>query len=277
MQWFLLGLVILVVGVVLWGVMDATGGASARTVWNSTWRDDDRTLLGGYLVTPVQARRVVTRPATGTPAPAIPSRDGRYPGVLLLHEWWGLNKEMTRLAEQIAADGYVVLAPDALRGRLAVSVPGALVQTMISPRRRIESDLDRALHELRSHPEVDPERIALVGFCFGGTQAMRLGVRTTRIAATAIFYGGGPITEPDEIGRLGSDGPVLGVYGGKDRTIALDAVRAFETALRASDVETEFHVFEDQGHAFVNSTSIRRRGDAAEAWDILRRFLRREA
>lgn len=261
--------------VLLWAVMDATSGASARTMWNETWRDATGKQLGGYLVTPTQARRVVPRPATGTPAPAIPSADGRYPAVLLLHEWWGLNKDISYLAEQLAADGYVVLVPDLFRGRLAVTVPGAFFLRLTAPVDRIDSDLDRALLRLRDVPEVDPDRVALVGFGFGGTQAMRLGIRREDPAAVAVFYGADPVTDRREVGRLGTRGPVLGIYGERDRTIPEHRINAFQAALREAGVEEEFHLFPDQGHAFVSSASIRRQGAAAVAWDLLRGFLRR--
>ncbi|TVR74748.1 MAG: alpha/beta hydrolase [Spirochaetaceae bacterium] len=275
LRWLLVSPFLVVLLLVLWGVMDSSSGASARTMWNDTWRNAEGVQLGGYLVTPVQARRVVSRPATGTPAPAIPSGDGRYPAVLLLHEWWGLNKDISYLSEQLAADGYVVLVPDLLRGRLSVTIPGALFQMLTTSADRIDRDLDRAFLRLRDVPEVDPDRIAVVGFCFGGTQAMRLGMRNEELYATAIFYGGNPISDRSEVGHLGARGPVLGVYGAKDRTISEDRVTAFEGALREAGVEHEFHIFPEEGHAFVTSSSIRRSRAAADAWDLLRGFLRR--
>lgn len=277
LRWVLASPVILVVVVLLWGIMDATGGASARTMWNDTWRDAEGTLLGGYLVTPTQARRVVRMPATGSPAVAIPSRDGRYPAVLLIHEWWGLNQNMARMAEQLAADGYVVLVPDAFRGRQAVRVPGALMVRALTPQHQIDRDLDRALQRLLAVEDVDPQRIAVAGFCFGGTQAMRIAVRTEEVRATAIFYGGGPITDGNELGLLGSGGPVLGIYGADDRTIRNDDVSTFEDLLNRAGVKTEFHLFENVGHAFVRPDTIRVPGSsAAIAWDRFRQFLRRE-
>lgn len=263
-----------VVLIVLWGVMDSTGGVSARTMWSVTWRDDTGTQLGGFLVTPPQARRVVSRPATGTAAPALPSRDGRYPAVLLLHQWWGLNKEISYLAEQLASDGYVVLVPDLFRGRAAVSVPGALFQTLTVRQERIDRDLDRALQVLRDVPEADPERISVVGFRFGAAQAAYLATRADRISATVLFY---PPSLPTDLGTIGSEdarGPVLGIFAGRDRRISGEQISAFEQALRSRDISVEIRAYPQESADFVNSASIRLGGAAGEAWDRLRQFLR---
>lgn len=271
-RWILLSPLLILGAIILWGALDATSGQSAETVWNHRWRAGDGTVLGGYLIRPADARRFVPEPATGTAVSVPASSDGRRPGILLIHEWWGLKLETAHMAEQLAADGYVVLAPDALRGRVSVSVPGALVQMVTTPQDRIDADIDRALAELRSLPGVDPDRIGVVGFCFGGTQTMRLGSRTADIDAAAILYGGGPFTERSQIGSLGAEGPVLGIYGAEDRTIPLEDLRQFETLVAGMDRDITVSVYDDVGHAFVNPESIRAGGAAAAAWDEVRRF-----
>jgi carboxymethylenebutenolidase len=188
----------------------------------------------------------------------------------MLHEWWGLNAETVAMADQLAADGYVVLAPDLFRGRVSVSRPGAVLQMLLTPGEQVADDVDRALAQLRAMPTVDPRRVGVVGFCFGGTQAMYLGSRTTELGATAIFYGGGPITADDQIGELGARGPVVGIYGGEDSTISVEDVRRFEELVRERGRETFFTVYPDVGHAFVDPRSLHRGGEAAEAWDQFR-------
>jgi carboxymethylenebutenolidase len=181
---------------------------------------------------------------------------------------------MARMAEALAADGYVVLAPDAYRGRLSVSVPGALLQTLLSPQNRIDRDLDQALEHLRAMESVDPARIAVAGFCFGGTQAMKLGIRHDWIRATAIFYGSGIVTDRDAIGSLGAGGPVLGIFGEEDRSIPLEKITAFEAALKSHGVDATIRVFPDVGHGFVHPQAVIAGGIAREAWNLFRIFLR---
>lgn len=272
-RWLVATPVILLTVTLIWGLLDSSGGVSGRTQWNMRWNSAEETELGGYLITPSQARRYASSPATGTVIPARPSADGRYPAVLLLHEWWGLNAETVSMADQLSADGYVVLAPDLFRGRVSVSRPGAVLQMIRTPRAQVEDDVDRALTQLRAMPTVDPQRVGVLGFCFGGTQAMLLGSRTADLGATAIFYGGSPITTDDEIGALGARGPVVGIYGGEDSTISVDDVRRFEELLSQRGRETFFTVYPDAGHAFVDPRSLRRGGDAAAAWDQVRQLL----
>ena len=275
-RWFVLGPVILIGVVGVWGVLDATGGVGAAGMWNHRWERADGEQVGGYLIRPEQARRYVREPATGTVVAVERSADGRRPAVLMLHEWWGLTLETSAMAEQLAADGYVVLAPDLLGGRRAVSVPGALVQMALTSNAQVRADADRALQELRELPLVDPNRVAVVGFCFGGTQAMHLGARNSELGATVILYGNGPITDEAELGSLGSSGPVLGIYGGQDRTIPLNDVQRFEMILNEAGRRATISVYDDMGHAFVNPETIRNRAPAAAAWDEVRRFLAAE-
>ena len=272
-RWIVLVPAGLIAAVALWGLLDAVDGASARTVWNRTWTSADGRELGGYLIVPEEARRMVPSPATRTLAETYRSADGRYPAVLLIHEWWGLTVDTARMADQLAADGYVVLAVDALRGRRAVSVPGALTLMAITPTDRIDRDIERALDELAALAEVDPGRVAVAGFCFGGTQAMRLGSRRADLAATAIFYGGGPFSTAEELGLLGRSGPVLGIWGAEDRTIPTEEVALFESLLLDAGVDVRFTIYEGVGHAFVDPVRIGTDPIAATAWDRFRLFL----
>lgn len=257
----------------LWAVLDAFEGASARTIWNHTWQSSTGRLLGGYLITPEQARRLQPGPVTGTRITVAASGDDRLPAVLLIHEWWGLNREMVHMAEQLALDGYVVLAPDAYRGGLAVSVPGALLQNLVRSRRRITADLDTAYDVLQSLPGVDPDRIAVVGFCFGGTQAMLLGARSREARAIGIYYGSDPIVDRDAIGHLSGGRLLLGIYGGSDNLIPLDDVLTFERLLHESGARAAIEVVPDYGHAFVNPRALAEDPIAASTWDRMRRFL----
>lgn len=233
----------------------ASTGDATRTppTLNATWPGPDGVMGAGYLATP--------------------PGEGPHPAVLMIHEWWGLNEDVTLLADALAAEGFVVLAPDALRGELATSVRAAIALNSRTPAEQIAADIDAAYTFLRAHPAVDPARIASMGFCFGGRESMRLGVRAEGLAAVVTFYGSGLVTEPAEMGNLAVNGPLLGVFGADDRSIPLDEVAAFEAGLEAVGADASIHIFEGVGHAFVNSETFRTEGAAADAWALLVDFL----
>jgi carboxymethylenebutenolidase len=206
---------------------------------------------------------------------ALPGNSGPYPAVLMVHEWWGLNQDVAALADALAREGYVVLAADAFRGSVAQTSADAMKQVQSTPSEQIAADLDAALDYLRSHPQVDPQRVASLGFCFGGTQSMYMGTRNPELAAVVIFYGSGPITDPDRLGSMRSAGPVLGIYGEQDGNIPVDRVRAFEQALKARNVENTITVYPGVGHAFVKSDTYRNGAAAEQAWRQMVQFLNR--
>ena len=117
---------------------------------------------------------------------------------------------MTILADALAIEGYVVLAADAFRGELATSVPAAIVQVSSTPRAQIHADTDAALNYLRLRPEVNDQRVGVMGFCFGGSHSMQLGTRASGLSAVVTLYGSGPITNPNELGNMAANGHVLG-------------------------------------------------------------------
>jgi len=204
---------------------------------------------------------------------AVPQGEGPFPAVVMIHEWWGLNHDTTLLADALAAEGFVVLAADAFRGSVADTVAGARKQVTETPRERIAADLDAALDFLRSHSSVDPQRVASLGFCFGGTQSMYMGTRNPELAAVVIFYGGGPIQSADQLGSMPEAGPVLGIYGQEDGGIPVEQVRNFENALNERGVRNTITVYPGVGHAFVKSDTYAGGGAPARAWNQMVDFL----
>jgi carboxymethylenebutenolidase len=204
---------------------------------------------------------------------ALPSGSGRRPAVLMIHEWWGLNNDIARMADALADEGYVVLAADAYRGEVARNVPGASSLVRGTPQERIAADLDAQLAWLRDHRRVDADRVASLGFCFGGTQSMRMGTRRSELAAVVIFYGGGPITDAGELGVMRQAGPVLGIYGEEDGNIPVSEVQAFEQALEEQDVKHTITIYPGVGHAFVKSDTYDNGETAEEAWNQMVAFL----
>lgn len=243
---------VLMAPVVLFGQSDPAAAAEP----NVTYPAADGSTLHGYL--------------------AQPSGSGPFPGVLMIHEWWGLNVDTARLADALAEEGFVVLAPDTFRGSVAQTAQDAMSQVRSTPQEQIASDLDAALDYLRTHSAVDASRVATMGFCFGGTQSMYLGTRAEGLAAVVTFYGSGPIQEASRLGNMPQNAPVLGIFGEEDGNIPVSEVRGFEGALEAADVEHTVTIYPGVGHAFVKSTTYDQGGAPEEAWNQLVGFLTSE-
>lgn len=207
---------------------------------------------------------------------AKPAGNGPFPGVVMIHEWWGLNKDTAALADALAKRGFVVLAADAFRGSVAQNAGDARTQVSNTPREQIAADLDAAFAYLKTQPYVKPNRIASAGFCFGGTQSMYMGTRNSDLAAVVIFYGSGPITDAANLGTMKEAGPVLGIYGENDGGIPVDQVRAFEKALNDKNVRNSITVYPGVGHAFVKSDTYMNGGPAQKAWEQMVDFLKKE-
>jgi carboxymethylenebutenolidase len=205
---------------------------------------------------------------------ATPRSSGPSPAVVMIHEWWGLNHDTTVLADALAGQGFVVLAADAFRGRVAQTPADAMKQLRETPGEQIAADLDAALDFLRSHPRVDADRVASVGFCFGGTQSMYMGTRNPELTGVVIFYGGGPIQDAAQLGSMKEAGPVLGIYGKEDGSIPVEQVRKFEDAMEARGVENTITVYPRVGHAFVKSNTYRSGGAPEQAWNQMVSFLK---
>lgn len=245
--------VIAVVGLIAYDSLFPAQTAADFT--NVTYSGPNGITLSGYLA----------QPSGGQAEPG--------PAVLLVHEFYGLNGSIVEKADRLADQGYTVLAPDAYRGQTTRLVPRAIWLVLSTPQEQINADLDAAYAYLQGLPGVDPARSGGVGFCFGGSQIMRLGVRQPELAATVIFYGSGLITDPQDLGALGQNGPVLGIFGEEDASIPLDEVQAFQDALASRQVPHEVTVYPGVGHAFVSSEALDEPGPAQQAWEQMLAFL----
>ncbi len=206
----------------------------------------------------------VARPEEGT---------GPFPLVVMIHEFWGLDEATISKAIALAEDGYVVVAPDLMRGSRTRWLPSAIWQTLRTPDERVRDDLDAVLAAFVDRSDIDPTQVAVMGFSFGGRMALRYALERPQVTATAVFYGS-VSDDVAALARLG--GPVLGVFGAEDTSIPLAEVRAFEAALGSAGVEHEVRVFDGVGHAFVHDAeSIAEDPVQAEAWQLLRTFLER--
>lgn len=205
---------------------------------------------------------------------AIPGTPGRHPGLVVIHEWWGLVPWVKEQTEKFAAAGYVALAVDLYRGKSADQPQMARELASTLPAARALRDLNAAFHYLAGRRDVEPNQIGDVGWCMGGGWALRLAIEQPRLAACAVNYGELP-TSPAAIAAIRC--PVLGNFGALDPGITPAKVRAFESAMKQAGKPMDAKIYPDASHAFENPANKTgyRPGDAADAWNRMLAFFQR--
>ncbi len=201
---------------------------------------------------------------------------GRGPGVIVLQEWWGLTDHVAGVADRLAAEGLVALAPDLFGGRTThdAEEAGRLMSEL--PVERAAADLAGAVDFLLAHEAVTGDAVGAVGFCMGGGFVLLLAAQQgERISAAVPFYGVGPAV-PDSY--TGLRAAVQGHYGERDAFYSVDDARALERQIREESAApvVEFHYY-DAGHAFHNDTNAigtYSPEDADTAWRRTVAFLR---
>jgi carboxymethylenebutenolidase len=199
---------------------------------------------------------------------------GPFPAIVVIHEWWGLNDWIRINARRFAGKGYVALAIDLYRGKVA-DTPDLAHELMRGvPEDRAERDLKAAVTYLRSRKGVDPKRIGAIGWCMGGGYSLTLALKQSDLTAAVICYGR-LATDRMALGNVGA--AVLGIFGGQDGGIPVKDVRQLEQTLRELGKKVEIHVYENAGHAFMNPNNKRgyREADAKDAWTKVDTFFQR--
>ena len=202
---------------------------------------------------------------------ASPEGAGPFPAVIMIHEFYGLRPDVVSKAEALAQEGYVVIAPNVFRNGTTGWIPRAIYNVVTADTAQIDGDVEAVYGWLVARPDVQADRIGVMGFCFGGGTALRYSLSNPRLAATAIFYGQ-IISDPTQLAAL--SGPVLGIFGGADQSIPLAEVDALRLGLEAAGIPHEITVYEGQPHAFVHGAEeIAQGGPQQEAWQQLLAFL----
>jgi carboxymethylenebutenolidase len=209
-------------------------------------------------------------PSNGQSTPGYLARpdDGQqYPAVVVIQEWWGLVPHIKEVAERLAAEGYIALAPDLYYGQTADEPDEARKLKMAMDRDRAVAEIGAAARYLKAMDSVNPKRVGVVGWCLGGGLSLSAAAENGDIAAAVCFYGQ-PLSEADTA-RLRV--PILGLFASEDHGISVADVQAFEEELDRHGVPHEIHVYDGVHHAFFNDT--RPVYDPAAAEDAWRRTL----
>lgn len=178
---------------------------------------------------------------------AHPQAEGKYPGVVMIHEWWGLNDNIKTMARQLAAEGYQVLAVDLYNGVVATTPDQAMKQVQSVNADEKKKNMLAAVNFMR---EKGANRIASMGWCFGGGQSLALALSGEQLDGTILYYGTPLVTDADKLQAI--NWPVLGIFGDKDQAIPVDTIHAFDASLTKDGIDHEVAIYPGLGHAFAN-------------------------
>jgi carboxymethylenebutenolidase len=197
----------------------------------------------------MQIREIPTSELKGGGYLAMPEGSGPFPGVVVIHEAFGLNDHIRDVTRRFAGAGYGALAADLFTGRVRALCMARYMAGMLagSVNRAGVDDLKAALTYLAKIPEVDPRRLGAIGFCMGGGFAIAWACTDARLKAIAPFYGANP--RPLEVVKRSC--PVVGSYPARDFTAP--GGRALDDALARFGIPHDIKIYPDARHSFFNN------------------------
>ena len=186
---------------------------------------------------------------------AVPA-SGSGPGVIVVQEWWGLNPQIKGMADRLAAEGFVALAPDLYHGELAehdeMDKAGHLMNTL--PADRAARDMLGAVDYLLGRAEVTSSKAGVIGFCMGGMLTMILAaIGGDKIGAACPYYGAPIFGNAPDWSNLTA--PISGHFAENDDFFGPDKIRPLEEELRSLGKDVTLKIEPGSGHAFANETN----------------------
>ena len=194
----------------------------------------------------------IVRPHPGDPAMdaylALPNGSGALPGVIIIHEIYGLNENIRDIARRFASAGYAALAMDLFSGRNRTACMLRIFNGIMfrSLDNSIVDELRAALGYVRALPRVDPKRVGVIGFCMGGSYALQMSIVDDQLCAASIFYG----QNPKPLESVAKACPIVGNYPEKDFTA--NAARQLEPLLEKYNVPHDIKIYPGAHHSFFN-------------------------
>jgi carboxymethylenebutenolidase len=201
-----------------------------------------------------------------------PAGKGPFPGIIVIHEWWGLNEWVKDQASKLADQGYEALAIDLYRGKVATTPEEAHEIMRGVPEDRANRDLGAAFDFIASQPNINKNRIGAIGWCMGGGYSLDVALDEPTLAADVINYGH-LATDPETLKKINA--PILGLFGAQDKGITPDDVHQFESQMKQLGKTIDVKIYDDAGHAFENPNNKTgyRPADAEDAWNRTLKFL----
>ena len=200
---------------------------------------------------------------------ARPAGAGPFPGVIVIHEVYGLNDNIRGITNRFAEEGYAALGVDLFANRnRRLCVMQAFYGILFSPMKNgMLSDLAASMKALGELPEVDAEHIGAVGFCMGGGYALQLAATEKGLKAASTFYGG----VPRPLEAIANGCPIMGSYPDKDFTTK--GAQELEKVLESRSVPHDFKIYENTQHSFFAKQRTEFAVEAArDSWERMLAF-----
>lgn len=204
---------------------------------------------------------------------AYPERSDKAPGIIVIHEIFGLTDWEPSVADKLAKDGFVAILPDLLSSKFGMTPAnadsGRKLVAQLEPE-RVTADLDAVYAWLNSQPSVKQESIGTIGFCWGGGQSFRYATNNPRLKAAVVCYG----PAPDSAALKRIQARVLGVYGENDARINA-SLPSVDSTLKAEKKSFQFDTYPGTGHGFLKPGRQGSDGPQVErAWERIIAFYR---
>jgi dienelactone hydrolase len=207
---------------------------------------------------------------------------GPRPGVLVVHEWWGLNDYARDRAKQLAQLGYVAFACDMYGEGKVVDHPKEATEMVTKVRANVEDWRKRAvtaLDVLKKRPECDKTKLAAMGYCFGGSTALQLAYSGADLKAVATFHAALPTPTSDEAKAIKAQ--LLVCHGADDGFIPAESIKKFRDTLDEAKTKYEFVAYPGAKHSFTVADADRHGNDGMkynksadeESWKALKKLL----
>lgn len=207
---------------------------------------------------------------------ASPEGDQLRPGVLVVHEWWGLNDYARQRARELAALGYSALAIDMYGDGRSATDPqqaGQLMHAALADPALLRERFLAGLALLRQLPGTDAERLAAIGYCFGGRVVLDMARQGEPLAGVVSFHGLLGTATPATPGSVKAK--ILVAHGDADSFVSAEEVARFEAEMQAAQADCRVCHYPDAPHGFTNSASPGYQQEADQrSWLDMQQFLR---
>jgi dienelactone hydrolase len=224
---------------------------------------------------------------TGTPLKGMIAWDdaktGKRPGVLVVHEWWGLNEHARNAARHLAEAGYVAFALDMYGSGKSTEHrhdAEAMMNEAMKDPQAIVQRFSAALGQLKQDPHVDSQKIGAIGYCFGGAVVLNMVRAGENLKAVASFHGILATQAPAQKGQVHT--PILVLAGDADPFVPKEQLDGFRKEMAAADVKADVIVYPGAKHGFTNPNAAKYGMPelaydptaAKESWEAMLKFFK---